>query len=334
MLTIKDSDALEPKAVPSEVVRRNAALNTMAAAYDPLKWGEVPNDVRLFGPPGAGKTALARYWIEHELDDIAIKTRYIDCVSNCSRWAILARALDEIQSTHDLHRTSTPVDVLTSRLHDWTERPFIVVLDEADQVAHTGVFDDFYSHPTISVVLISNDETQLVTGLDERVKSRIREAKRVPLHRYHRNELQDILATRTAEAFASSAVISDSLLKRITEAAAGDARAAIGALQKAARQARSEREDAISKTHVETAIDQIGADPRKPISEYPEDHQVLYHIVEEEGEIAWGDLYDRYADTVEDPVVKKTAGKYRDKLVYYDQIETKTVGRETVVRLK
>jgi Cdc6-like AAA superfamily ATPase len=332
MLTIKDPDALKPKAVPNEIVKRNAALNTMAAAFDPLKWGEVPNDVRLFGPPGSGKTALARYWIESELDAVNIETRYIHCFDNCSRWSILAEALDEIESTHDLHRTSTPVDVLTSRLHEWTERPYVIVLDEADQVGHTGIIDDFYSHDTISVILISNDETQLVKGLKERVKSRIREAKRVPLHRYHSDELIAILKHRISQAFTSEFVVSDDHLQQITEAAVGDARAAIGALQKAARQARSERKGRITDTHVAEAVGQIGEDSRKPINEYPEDHQVLYRIVENEDNLAWGDLYDRYCEEMADPVVKKTAAKYRDKLVYYDQISTEQVGRKTLVR--
>lgn len=204
MLTITDPDALEPKAVPKEIVRRNSALNTMAAAYDLLNYREQPNDVRLVGPPGSGKTALARYWTETELAEIDIETAYVHCVEHCSRWAVLHEVLDAVGSTHDLHRTSTPVDVLTSHLQEWRERPLVVVLDEADQIVSSGIVDDFYGHPCLSMILISNEEQLLFRGVRERVKGRIREATRVPLHRYETDELVAILQNRATQAFASS----------------------------------------------------------------------------------------------------------------------------------
>ncbi len=333
MLTITDPDALEPKAVPNEIVRRNNALNTISAAYDPLKYGEQPNDVRLIGPPGSGKTALARYWTANELHEVAIETAYVHCIDHCSRWAVLREVLDAVASTHDLHRTSTPIDVLTSRLQDWQERPLVVVLDEADQVVSSGIVDDFYGHPSISTILISNEEQLLFRGVRERVKSRIREATRVPLHRYGTDELVAILQHRATQAFASDFVVARDDLERIAEAAAGDARDAIGALQKAARKARSESENRIGEDHVHFGIEQIRQEPRKPISSFPEDHQVLYRIVEEREEVSWGDLFDEYSEEVDDPVVRKTAKNYRDKLEYYGHLETAESGRMTTVRL-
>jgi len=333
MLAIANPDALEPKAVPDEIVRRNNALNTIASAYDPLKFREQPNDVRLVGPPGSGKTALARYWIENELAPAPVETAYVHCINHCSRWAVLHEVLDTVASTHDLHRTSTPVDQLSLRLQEWSERPLVVVLDEADQVVSSGIVDDLYGHPRISMILISNEEQHLFRGVRERVKSRIREATRVPLQPYGTDELVDILVHRKREAFASEFVVATELLERIAEAAAGDARDAIGAFQKAARQARSDREDQIDESHVEFGIEQISQQPRKQISEFPDHHRVLYDVVEETGEVTWGDCYDQYAERMDSPVVDKTARKYRDKLEYYGHLVTEETGRTTTVRL-
>ena len=355
MIRITDARALQTEAVPQDIVRRNSELNTMKTAFDPLRFREYPDHVRLFGPSGAGKTSLARYWLRVlETQHFDIETTYVDCITNHSRWGVLYSVLDEVTKTHDLHRQSTPTDELTRRLHEWTETPYVVVLDEVDQVATTGVLDDLYRHPTITMILIANEETQLFSGLDERLQSRLRNSVRTPLKAYTTDELLDILEQRVRQGLAlesavgdgygfssrsqhekfDSDIITERQLERIADAAAGNARDAIGALGKAARAARGNSADTISDEFVKFGIKQIQDEVRKPIGEFSPHHQTLYTIVEEEGEVTWGELFEQYCERMDDPKTKRTMRKYRTKLAYYDHLEELEEGRQTVIRLQ
>jgi Cdc6-like AAA superfamily ATPase len=353
MIEIIDARALQTDAVPRDIVRRNAELDQMRTAFDPLEWGELPEHVRLFGPSGAGKTSLARYFLDRLEEHVfKIETKYVDCISNFSRWGILYEILDEITTTHDLHRQSTPTDELTRRLHEWDDAPYIVVLDEVDQVVTTDILDDLYRHPTITLVLIANEERQLLSGLDERLQSRIRNSVRTPLSPYSADELVAILKDRVRQGLAlnghddhsifsrpprneyDSDIISERQLERIADAAAGNARDAIGTLAKAARKARRDEADTISDEFVEWGIEQVQDEIRKPIEDFSPHHQELYTILDEVGEMSWGDLYDKYCERIENPKTKKTVKKYRAKLAYYNHLVEEEEGRQTLVQIQ
>ena len=57
---------------------------------------------------------------------------HVNCWEDYSRFKILYTILDSINNTIDIHRQSTPKDVLLDRLKDYTGPSYVVILDEVD----------------------------------------------------------------------------------------------------------------------------------------------------------------------------------------------------------
>lgn len=66
----------------------------------------------------------------------------MNCWEDYSRFSTLYRVFEGINRTLDIHRQSTPTDVLLDRLHDYTGPPYVVILDEVDQIDDTDVLGD------------------------------------------------------------------------------------------------------------------------------------------------------------------------------------------------
>jgi hypothetical protein len=61
--------------------------------------------------------------------------------------------LDEIERTVDIHRQSTPRDVLLNRLRDHDESPCVVIFDEVDQLDDKGILCELNKQQQFSLIL-------------------------------------------------------------------------------------------------------------------------------------------------------------------------------------
>ncbi len=86
------------------------------------------------------------------------------------------------------------------------------------------------------MVLVANDEPEFYTHVDQRLSSRLQSAVRVSFGPYSDAVLMSILEDRVRWGLRDDGVSGEQLW-RIADAAAGDARAAIGILRVAAREA-------------------------------------------------------------------------------------------------
>ncbi|APW96509.1 AAA family ATPase [Halobiforma lacisalsi AJ5] len=318
---IVDDRVLREDFVPSEVVHRHDEVNLLSETLEPLLYDRRPEPAFLFGPTGVGKTCIARYTLaqlrEQEPD---VRVAYVNCWQEYTRFRVLYGVLSEIGRAIDVHR-STPKDELFGKLADADDNPIVVVLDEVDQLEETAALYDLHRLPHVSVVLIANREEELFAGFDDRVRSRLRAGTRVRLDRYGTDELAAILSNRADEALEPDAVTADQL-RRIADAASGDARVGIGILRSAAHRAERRGQGSIDAETVRTAIpDARTAIRRKTIQGLIEDQRVLYDVIAAEGEIEPGDLYAEYERRVDDPKTERTLRNYLTKMVHYDLIE-------------
>jgi len=172
---ITDARVLQPEFVPSDVVHRDAEVNYLSSALKPLTDGNPAEPAFLSGPPGTGKTCIAQHTLEKLRENVInINTQYVNCWEDYSRFKTLYRILDGIDKTLDIHRQSTPTDELFERLQAYDGPPYVVILDEADQLEDKNVLYDLYRTPRLTMVLIANHEEEFFSQLNSRLISRLR----------------------------------------------------------------------------------------------------------------------------------------------------------------
>ncbi|WP_435156987.1 Cdc6/Cdc18 family protein [Haladaptatus sp. DFWS20] len=332
---IHDARVLQPQFVPEEVEHRNAEINTLSNTLKPIMDGQSGETSLLLGPSGAGKTCIAKFTVERLRENVLdIDTQYVNCWQDYTRFQVLYCILEGIGQTVNIHRRSTPKDELLDRLQGYDGSQFVVILDEVDQLEDKSVLYDLYRMPTISMVLITNHEEELFSHLDSRLASRLRTCVRVPFEKYHLDELVAILHARARWGLSENA-IGNEQLELIADAAAGDARVAIGILRNAARRADQTGAERITTDIVDEAVPDGRQEVRQKTIDQLNPHQrALYEILEEEGELNPGELYEQYEKRVDEPKTNRTVRNHLSKMEHYRLVVAEGKNRARTYRLR
>lgn len=318
---IRDARVLHPEFVPRDIVHRTREVTALSAALDPVTRGEPGETTLLHGPSGVGKTCIARYMTDQLRETVInLTTQYVNCWEDYSRFKILYRILDGIDRTLDVHRQSTPTDELLDRLRDYDGPPYVVILDEVDQLEDKRVLYELYRTHGLTMILIANREADLFEPLDARLTSRLRTATRIGFDRYSMDDLVAILRPRVRLGLHEGAVTTDHL-EQIASAAAGDARVGIETLRVAARRASHAGRDTVSDAIIQDAVSEANSEIRQRNVERLTSHQrIVYKIITDHGEISPSDLYEEYRERAENPKTDRMVRNYLKKMERYNLV--------------
>ncbi|MFC5133870.1 MULTISPECIES: Cdc6/Cdc18 family protein [Haloferacaceae] len=318
---ITDARVLQQEFIPREVQHRDAEVNYLSSILEPVTEGEPTEPTLLHGPSGAGKTCIAQYIVEELRGSVVeLNTQYVNCWEDYTRFKTLYQLLDGIGQTYDVHRQSTPRDLLLDRLRDYDGPPYVIILDEVDQLQDKELLYDLHRIPKLTLILIANREEDLFKPLGARLQSRLQNSNRIHFGQYGHTELQAILRDRGRWGLEPDAIESAELAQ-IAEHAVGDARVAIGILRKAARTASNNGDNQIRSGMISDVVSEAKLEiERNTISRLKPDQRVLYNIISECEEIKPPALYEQYKDRVEDPKTERTVRNYLAKLEHYNLI--------------
>ena len=318
---IVDARALDVEAVPSEILRRNNELNALSSGLEPLLDGYRGDHAMVVGPPGSGKTACARYAVgQLRRSLVDVRTQYIDCWQHSSRFATLLKLVEGIGQSMDVQQHSTPHDELLRRIRDADGRPYVVILDEADQLdCREDILYELTRLQHVYAILICNRERDLLDGLDRRVVSRLSGCQRIEFDSYSRDVLVEILQRR-AEIALERGSLEAGVLEEIAEVAAGDARVAIRTLAEAAKHADQDGGVIRSEDVEQASVAARDSVMQAAISKLTRHQRVIYEVMRDGDRDEWsmGQLHKRYAEEVEDPKTRKTVSKYLKKMAGYE----------------
>lgn len=318
---IANARVLQADFVPREVQHRDAKVRVLAGALEPITVGDSGETSMLFGPSGVGKTCISRYTVSQlEEETLDIDTQYVNAWEDHSEFKLLYRILEGIGQTVDIHRQSTPTDELLERVREVNDGQYVVIIDEVDQLDDTSVLYELYRVPELTMVLIANREEELLNRIGERLRSRLAGSTRVKFDPYTNDELVSILEDRVRWGL-EPGVIHDEQVDHIAEAAAGDARKALGFLRQAAKTAIQANADEITSEHIERAIPEAKTEIRQQsLSKLTRHQRVLYEIIEENDGIAPGNLHEAYAERVADPLTKRMMRNHLSKMQHYNLV--------------
>mgnify|MGYP002761073861 CR=1 FL=1 len=183
------------------------------------------------------------------------------------------------------------------------------------------------------MILVAHQEEQFFPQLNSRLVSRLQTSARIHFDQYSKQELMSILEDRVRWGVRPD-VVTESQLENIADAAAGDARVAIGILRNAAQNTGQTEEDVIDEATIKNAVSEAKVEIRQTnVEKLTDDQQIVYDIIAEHGEIAPNELYEAYEQTAPNPRSQRMVRNYLSKLSRYNLIEMNGANRGRSYRL-
>jgi Cdc6-like AAA superfamily ATPase len=275
---IQDYDALSPVEHIAEPSDRGPVFERLLDHLDPVFEGALPPNAYVFGPFGAGKSAVVtalftklerlsteRRSVIHTSTRAASPTApgfvYVDLRETTTEFAFYHAVLDAlVEEPVPEHGVGT--EELRSRLHDrlrGTRAGIVVAVDhvgDPNGVDGAQLVDLFAGLPSNASWLAIGRTDPGETPLTAYTASTIR------IEPYRRQMLVDVLMTRASEGLARQALGHD-LARRIAGWADGNAHDALAALFVAADRANQADRTRLTESDVSSALEEI---PRPSVS--------------------------------------------------------------------
>ena len=289
---IADPQVLEEEHIPENIPCREVQKKELAFCLSPIERGMKPLDCLCHGKPGTGKTVLIKYVLQQAEENTSALSFYVNCWENKTLSLILDRLIEQAGIVLAERSYSSKISRLKKSIGS---RPCVVALDEVDKLDRKNLNDIRYmlkGMGKVGVVCVSNTR-KYILDVDSRTISRIR-LRSINFPRYSDEELLTILIHRVIDCGALfPTTYSNSILERIADLAAGDARIAIQTLKNAAFNAETLNKSRISDQDVSKAYEEVREIKKKyNLERLTPHHKLIVEIIKKNPGILSKDLYD------------------------------------------
>lgn len=310
------------------IVGRDEELETIRVALDPIARGNQIESLRVFGPPGAGKTHCVEVMLQHLHDaDNGIDGfgwEVVSCYEDDTRTKILARAVAAVTGGSASSLQNTDPSRLRERFRSNLSQPFMLVCDEVDILDRDAMtaLREVLDTDNCAITLIANDEEQFFETITPSLESRLKGSYVADFDDYSVSDIIEILRVRSKYGLAED-VVSDRDREAIADAMAPNARNSIVALRKAVKSAASGGRTSVSVADIERAIpDARQYIRRKQYDQLRETQQTLVDVIAEaDGYVDCSTVKEEYHDRLDEDVTDRQRRRTLDKLENYGFIE-------------
>jgi len=290
---ITNSSAFAESYVPSVLVARQKEIEKLRFSLAPVRKRQPIKHIWIHGPPGTGKTCVAKYLLNEMEEQHGIRGMYVNCWETDTFFSILDKIVRDFRIL-GAERLSTlyKLERFENYLQD---RPFLLILDEIDKPSpkeRNSIIYNLCGIPNVGLICICNSR-YFYYVLDTRVRSRL-DAVLFEFKSYAPEEISEILRQR-AEAGLREGAAKEDILRRVAQLSRGDARIAIQTLKHAASYADVYASEHIQRDHVKTGLT-IARNAKKKylLQKLSDHHQMIYGIIQDFGEIRSGELWKEY----------------------------------------
>lgn len=300
----KNEEMLSHDHVPELLPHREQQIKQIADNLSPASKGRQPQNTFIYGSPGIGKTATVKYIFREFENFSGIKTIYINCWDCRTAAAILSKIA--IDLGYPVQRRGWGKDEIFGKLTEVlnkSSKGLIVCLDEVDQLEQEALYDllRFDAKNPIGLVGVSNDPF-VFANAEPRIKSSLA-MDDIEFKPYSLAEMKDILQERVKHAVYS---VEDGVVLLAANRAVqkgGDVRVGLQCLFKAGRIAEQENSDKIKVAHIKNVLKEIKEIKPEILKEKVSDEEKIILEILNDGKI-WksGELYEKYCESVKDPV--------------------------------
>jgi len=311
------------------IVGRGEELEMIRVALDPIARGNQIESLRVFGPPGAGKTHCVEVMLQHLYDaDNGIDGfgwEVISCYEDDTRTKILASAVAAVTGGSAQSLQNTDPSRLRERFRSNLSQPFMLVCDEVDILDRDAMtaLREVLGSDNCAITLIANDEEQFFETITPSLESRLKGSYVADFDEYSVSDVSEILRVRAKYGLADD-VVAERDREAIAEAMAPNARNAIVALRKAVKSAAANGRRSVSVTDIDRSIPDARQYIRqKHYNQLRETQQTLVDVIEEaDGWVDCSTVKDEYHARLDEDVSDRQRRRNLGKLENYGFIET------------
>jgi Cdc6-like AAA superfamily ATPase len=311
------------------IVGRDAELETIRIALSPIARGNQIESLRVFGPPGAGKTHCVEVMLQHlhgadnGIDEFDWEV--VSCYEDDTRTKILARAVAAVTGGSARSLQNTDPSRLRERFRSNLSQPFMLVCDEVDILDRDAMtaLREVLESGNCAIALIANDEEQFFETVTPSLESRLKGSYVTDFDEYSVNDVSEILRVRAKYGLADD-VVTKRDREAIAEAMAPNARNAIVALRKAVNSAAANGRTSVSPDDIERAIpDARQYIRRKQYDQLRASQQTLVDVIREaDGWVDCSTVKEQYHDRLDEGVTDRQRRRILDKLENYGFVES------------
>jgi len=336
---IERAEFFSPDIIPERITGRSKQIEQLRQCLKPMETGCRPISAWLYGPPGTGKTVTARKVAQRCCNTQSQVWLYVNCWEQPTLYSVV-QALCEQLKIVDAEAPDTSIKLARLR-QVLKNKPMLIILDEIDRPMpkeRDSIIYQLLQLPKTGLFCISSDIAAF-SDLDIRVRSKLIPA-RLQFPKYSASEINAILTERALDGFILGAC-SEDILQKIASLAAGDARAGLHILLKAAIAAEEKYASQITAKNIPADMSvwrQLENTSR--IGSLPQHQQVICKLAKRKGEISSTELRQLYLAKCRkesfEPVTKRTFSKYIGLLTQNKFITAQTYaggGRRKLIKV-
>ncbi len=332
----KNEEVLLPDHLPDILPHRDGQIKLLADNLLPAAKGRKPQNTFIFGPPGIGKTHVAKY-VFREFEEFSerVKTVYVNCWDFKTAVAILSQIISELGFL--VQRRGWAKDEIIERFREAmgkVKKNLIVCLDEVDQIEQEALYDllriNQYVKNQVGLVFISNN-VHAFSNLEPRIQSSLN-LEEIEFKAYSIKEMKDILDERAKHAFVSVGPGVVVLCASHALQKGGDVRVGLECLLKAGRSAEKDSANQVKVEHVKRILESVkDAKPEILKNNLNWIEKDILKCMKKGKTYTSGELYELYCESVEKCVSDR---KFRDCINHLALIGLVEVSEKTGIHGK